>query len=748
MRRTRRLILVAIAALVAAVGVTYTVQKGLQARQAPAPPKQLPDSVSARANDWTWEKTENGKTLVRAWAKDFRQNAENTHTELDGLRLHLFHDDGASYDRVESDRARFDMQQGLLDLEGNVRITLGVTSEEDPNSGRLLGIHTVQARYEVNSGRAYTSQPASFAFERGSGQSTGAEYDPNTKELKMLSDVRLNWRGSDPAQLPMAVESGTLLYKEAESKVFLGPWSKFRRGTLSMDAGDAVVTLQDSAIRLVEAAKASGVDAQPARKVEYAADHLALNFDERTAMQQITAKSNAKLTASDAASITDVQAATMELFFDPAAAEENTLQRAVASGGAEVVSKPAPGRTGLQPDTRRMRSEVVHLAMRPNGHELQRVHTDVPGVIEFWPNRPDSHRRRIEASSMRIDYAAGNVISTYEGTDASTISYPTVKAPNAPPAKTSSGHLRATFAPNSGELQKLEQWERFEYEEGDRRARANRALLESAQNLITLRGSARVWDPAGSTSADTIILAQNTGQYAATGNVASVRLPDKKKAAQPGLISTGEPLHAKAAKMTSEKDNRLIVYEGAALLWQGANRLQANRVTIDRENGSLRGEGGVVSQIVEPAAKGKKGSLLTVVKAPDLVYREKERLAHYTNGAEMQREGTEVKAREIRAFLKQDESGSSLDRALADGDVRIVQTRPASTKTGTSQHAEYFVSEGKVVLSGGEPRVVDTRQGTTAGKHITFFTESDKLIVEGGSNRPIESRIRRSGGQS
>jgi lipopolysaccharide export system protein LptA len=749
MRRTRRLILVAIAALVAAVAVTYTVQKGLQARQAPPPPKRLPDSVSARAADWTWEKTQNGKILVRAWARDFRQNAGNTHTELEGLRLHLFHDDGHSYDRVESDRASFDMLQGLLDLEGNVRLTLGVSGEEAPNSGRLLQIQTVKARYEVNTGRAFTSQPAAFAFERGEGRSTGAEYDPNTKELKMMADVRLNWRGTDPAKLPMEVEAGTLLYKEAESKVFLGPWSKFRRGTLTMNAGDAVVTLFESTIRVVEAASAVGVDDQPSRHLEYAADRLTLNFDERTAMEQITAHENAKLTASDAASITDVKSSAMELFFDPAAPEENTLERAVASGGAEIVSKPAPGRKGPAPDTRVMRSEVVHLVMKANGSELERVHTDVPGTIEFLPNRADSRRRRIEAASMRIDYAAGNVISNYEATMASTVSYPLPKNAKAPPAKTSSAHMKATFAPLTGELQTLEQWDNFRYEEGDQRATANRALLETAQNLITLQGAARVWDASGSTSADTIVLAQSTSQYTAIGNVASMRLPDKaKKATQPGLISNAQPLQARAAKMTSAKDNRLIIYEGGALLWQGPNRLQARKVTIDRQTGVLRAEGTVVSQLVESGGQRKKGSLLTVVRAENLLYEETQSLAHYFDGAEMQRAGTEVKAQEIRAFLKQDDGGSSLDKAVADGTVHIVQAKPASTRTGTSEHAEYYVDEGKVILTGGSPKIVDTREGTTAGKHITFFTESDKLIVEGGTNRPVESRIRRSGGQT
>ena len=38
----------------------------------------------------------------------------------------------------------------------------------------------------------------------------------------MMSQVELNWRGSDPKAKPMKVEAGELDYKEKESKVYLG----------------------------------------------------------------------------------------------------------------------------------------------------------------------------------------------------------------------------------------------------------------------------------------------------------------------------------------------------------------------------------------------------------------------------------------------------------------------------------------------------------------------------------------------
>ena len=40
----------------------------------------------------------------------------------------------------------------------------------------------------------------------------------------------------------MEIQAGALIYKEAESKVWLLDWSKFKRETLSMEAGPSIVT--------------------------------------------------------------------------------------------------------------------------------------------------------------------------------------------------------------------------------------------------------------------------------------------------------------------------------------------------------------------------------------------------------------------------------------------------------------------------------------------------------------------------
>ncbi len=125
-----------------------------------------------------------------------------------------------------------------------------------------------------------------------------------------------------------------------------------------------------------------------------------------------------------------------------------------------------------------------------------------------------------------------------------------------------------------------------------------------------------------------------------------------------------------------------------------------------------------------------------------MVYLDKERLAHYQGGVELTRETMVVNSRELRAFLTNEEKGgSSLDHAFADGAVKIVDARPQRTRTGTSEHAEYYVGDAKVLLQGGQPQLVDSAKGTTKGREITYFSNTDKLLVEGAQNQPVESRI-------
>jgi lipopolysaccharide export system protein LptA len=240
------------------------------------------------------------------------------------------------------------------------------------------------------------------------------------------------------------------------------------------------------------------------------------------------------------------------------------------------------------------------------------------------------------------------------------------------------------------------------------------------------------------------------------------------------MLDKHKPLQARADKMETRDDNLKIHYEGHAVLWQGANRLQADVVDIDRDAGTLHAIGNVVSELVDkqddrnadtqpvlekvanakntrPGGKQSGPPVFTIVHAPELLYNDDDRLAHYTGGVKLVRDNITMTSKELRAYLtpagdkksgaNRDDGGSSLDHAIADGDVVLVEAASGRTKTGTAQHCEYYPNQDKAVLTGGLPKVVDSRKGVTVGSKLTYFSKGDRLLVEGGPKAPVVSDL-------
>jgi lipopolysaccharide export system protein LptA len=613
-------------------------------------------------------------------------------------------------------------------------------------------IHTSGVRFGSDTGKASTDRKAKFDFEQGHGSADGVDYDPNTRELHLRSKVQLHWNGKAPHGKPMLIEAGEAFYHEAESKVFLQPWSKLTRGSLHMEGAGAQVTLDHGAIKEAIAQSARGVEEDPGRKVEFAADSLWLRFGEGTKIEEIKGQQNGKLISTANAMRTTVTGDVIVLEFE-AGAEESTLKHALAMQKAVAEAHPLPRPGELLAETRVLRSEVIHLNMRAGGREIATVETDGAGTVDFVPNQEGQPKRLLKGDRIWITYGPDNRIESFRSINAFTR---TEKpgAPPPPPMLTQSKELLATFDLKTSELLRLEQKVNFRYEEGTRRATADRATLEQDKDTITLEGSARATDPTGSAAADRLVMNQVTGDFVADGRVATTRLPDQKPSSS-ALLSGSEVMQGRSQHLTSSENNQKLHYEGAAVVWQGANRVEADRIDIDRTKQVFEAHGKVVSQFADKAASAKpdkpnpdkskpaSAPIFTVVRAPDLLYTDSTRLAYYQGGAAMVRPGLSVTGQELKAFLNDRSASSSLDKAFADGAVKIISTAEKRTRTGTSEHAEYYTSEQKVILNGGDPVLVDNVKGQTRGRQLTWWSNNDRLLVNGVENRPADTLLRK-----
>lgn len=744
MRRLSPLLLLAILVILAGVGAVYYVQQREARRTAPATPTPLPPEISSSASNWTWSKQVNQRTVVQLSAKSFKALKSPSRLYLEDVEVRVSSPDGSTFDRFKTASAEFNNDQATLYADGEVEITTGEPVSGKPSS-RLVSIRTSGLTYDSKTNTASTDRAATFRFSQGEGRSVGVRYDPASREMVMRSEAEVTWKGNGPRSQPMRVEAGEMQYKERDSVILLNQWSRLSRGDLTMNAGRSTVRIENGTARHIQSESALGVQTAPqGRRLEFGARDLAIDLGETGEVEKVVGDKEARLLSTDGSSRTAVNGDRVEMSFN-ASSSGSQLRQVTAKGHGRVESSSTGSGPAAQRETRIVTSDVIELEMRPGGQEINLARTLAPGVIELTSNRP-GEKRRLEAERISLSYGAANRLRTLEATRVSTRTESPAPAGRAapPPLLTWSNQLKADFDTAGSAVTQLEQWGSFRYEQGNRQGRAERATLSAKPDTIVLRENARFWDPTGSLAADRILLDQASGDVTAEGNVASTREAEREQKPS-AVLSTSEPIHAKAARMFSAGGNRLIRYEGGVVLWQGGNRIEADRVEINRDQQTLAAMGRVNSQFVQASRPGAKAqaSIFTQVRAAEMNYSDVTRTAHYRGGVALTRAGMDVKATEIRAVFAAAESGSGLDTAYADGDVHISQPSPGRSRQGSAEHAEYYVAQSKVLLSGGAPQFVDSQRGTTRGSQLTWFADNDRLLVDGREGQPAVSRIRR-----
>jgi lipopolysaccharide export system protein LptA len=754
----RWLLLVAIAAILGGVVYQYRAQKRLLARDTPVAPAPLSTELKSSAEHWHYRDTDlkTGRIKSDIDAESMQQVKDASRVDLKNVTLKIYGRDGKTYDLVKSASATFNTAEKSLYSQGDVEITLDLPIQGPP-AGQPTVIKTSGLTCDSNTGRVDTDQPSSFVFQKGDGRAKGATYDPSSHELVMKSDVEVHWNPPGPNAKLMKIEASTLAWHETSGEIWLKPWGRMTRESMIVEGEQVVVKLQDKVIRNITAVRAHGSDDYPNRKLRYAADDLAMDFDDDGLAKKIVGNRSASLVSTTEASETTVTADRVDLDFQTDTGE-SVLTQVSANGNGVVTSKPvaAPGRQ--LSETHVLRSQTLEMKMRPGGREIESVVTKAPGTLEFLPNLPAQHHRLLDGQDFVIAYGPGNRLDNFRAVNVKTHTDPTAdeRKKNRPPSTTTSRELEARFDPKTSRLGSMRQSGDFTYQEGDRKARAATATMDADQNLILLDTGARMWDAAGSTAADHIRLDQRTGDFLAEGNVTSSRLPDKDQKKNSEMLSSDDPLQATARKMDSRNRNRQIHYEGAVHMWQGANRIEADVVDLDRsldpQKRTLVADGHVVTNLwEEPKDENKKKiavPTLTEVHAAHMVYTEATRLTHYTGGVQLSRPGLQVKAQELRAFLSEAGADSRLEKAIADGAVQIFSTGKDRTRTGTGEHAEYYTADQKVILRGPRVRMVEKvftspKPSTTEGREAIYFANDDRLLMTGEPEKPGNSRINR-----
>jgi len=424
------------------------------------------------------------------------------------------------------------------------------------------------------------------------------------------------------------------------------------------------------------------------------------------------------------------------------ATRQNVPRLLTAGGGVTMTSRSATAAGG----TRRVESEglEIHFAKtsRPGQTLLESVNTLAPARVE-WQNiaapggaagngTSVKQTMRMRGQRMNLQFDGQNQLQQLTSSGGVEV---TRQLGDGPEQATASRELTAKFS-NAGEWSTVEQTGDVRFHDGTRTGQGDRAHLDRATNTATLTGSVILADAAMRTTAQSATFTQGSNELRADGNVLSSEL-------HAGIRSltnlAPEAAHVSAAHLVADVARGHAVYSGGSRLWQGDSVIEADTVELDNPShilvarGHVRGvfpqsswtpKGGITAS--RPAHPGTE---LWHVRGGLLTYWEPESRARLEQDASAESAEGSIHANQIDLYFSTFTPASSakqLSRAVATGDVSVRQ----EDRRGTSNRAEYTASDGKFVLSGGEPTLYDSNGDTTTGRQLTFFFADDRIVVD------------------
>ena len=748
MKTLRFLLLLGIGAALAAVVTDYLDTREANLRIRVVEPDTIPSNLNTQSDRWTWSQSAGSSRAINIVAGAFRQTNDSLVFELEQVELRIFHDDRATFDLIKTAAAIFDTRAEQLYSDVDVSITLGIPSKPgaDPSEAPTR-IHSSGMTFESKTGICKTERYTEYEFEGGRGHSTGAYYDPNHRFFRMESAVFLEYFGTEPSGPPARVRAGRLTHDESEQRLEFEGGVHIERGPETLAAQRAIVHLDGGTARRIEAWIASGSNTQPERVVNYSSDRLEVRLNEQQSLEKVSGWGSARLESQSSSSHLQADGGRIDLNYQTLPGSHESLLQAVhLRDQARVEERPLSSK---EVSARRLQADWIELQMAENGKDLKTLFTLSRGRLDLLPAPGTGVRRRLEADHIQGFYTSGSRIELLRArgkVEIESVATSESGGNTVPPLKTWSEDFEGVFDPENGAIKSIKQWSSFRFERGLRNGRAGEALFKTASNEVKLTSEAEVWDPSGTVRADLILLNEDSGDYTARGRATSSFTEPASKDPSPensgDFFAPGRPVFASAEQIVSEGGTGALILTGGARLWQGPDRLEADAIHIQRTDKTLKAERNVVHYLREEEPHGAPqptpGSDLVRIKASSMDYDESRNLLVYNGSVEFRRSNLTVLSdhleAQLRAPTEQDGSQSRLDKAVASGDVRIIEGRSTSgaPRTAFGLKAEYLPGESKVILDGDPAHIQDSERGRTEGRQLTYYLDDDRLLVQGG----------------
>ena len=671
--------------------------------------KNIPANLDKTGKGFTFSQSAGQKTLFTIHAAGFQQYKDGGKAELNDVSIVVYGREENRSDQIYGSKFSYDPTSGDVTAEGEVRIDLDATTPAGampagvmtgqaqpesspsqptqtpaPETKTLIHLKTSGLTFNQKSGIAKTSQKIEFRVPQASGAAVGAMYDSHNGVLALKSGVKIVT--SDRNKATITGENATISKDPREVVLRMAKVEQALR-TISTDKLTVIMGDNNNIDRLIGSGNVHAT-AQGPKGFDVTAPQGELLM---AAQNQLRAGSlsGGVIYENRGDSPSHGKAGKVLLSFGP----KGRLSKVRMEDSVEM-SQGAEGKS--QTVTAKTLDVFVI-----GGKRLEKAVTS-DGPAQVTMTRTASGKATsttLGAGNLVAGFGQANRLSSIVGSDGARLVSST---PGQPDRVATSNDLSAGFN-SKGELATAELAGDLHYQEGARRATADRGHYSAVDDVLVLSGSPRIVDSGLTITADRVELSRKTGNAVAQGNVKTTYQDLKPQSNSGGMLGSSEPIHVTGATATANRVSGVAKYTEARL-WQGENIVEAPSLTFDKSRRSLQAQGGpdgrVTSVFVMP---GKNGKFTPAnITSDRLSYVDLDRKAVFSGRVMVKGDEFTLNAESAQVLLlprnvgEKNEAGNQLDRIVAQGDIQIQQ---AGRKASGSQLV-YTGNDQKFVLTG------------------------------------------------
>jgi lipopolysaccharide export system protein LptA len=772
-----------LACLTAGVYLKRGWQRIMERKAAPPP---APVNVMKSSSGLTFSKMDGPRKIFTVEASKSTDFKDRNASLLENVKVTIFGKSGDRHDTIHTQSCQYGKETRAVTCNGDVQIDLESAADADRRAKdsamatQIVHVETRGVIFDQGSGAASTDQPVTFTFPSGSGDAVGAEYNSEEGTLRLLQNVRMKLKPSTkkdtegrPAKSVPADEvqvKGTSLDfgRDARLLHIFGP-AEAESSTARLTSGEFTLEL-DSMFRAHRLLAAAGATSQPPQLTsQRGADSMHIDADKMTAL---FAPEGWVTRIDGAGSVSGARQGKEEEdeFHADAAALDlwprlNQAKEMNLNGG--VLLKTHVVKSG---DTRLLQTGALRMEFS-EGKEGQagkptNAETLTAGSMEWTDASAQANvaptRTKLQADKLELTFGEEGKPKQLDAKG------------NVQTERAIAGHgLQTATAKNAvAQLLAAGGWSQMDLQgdvklkEADRNAQADHATFTRVAQTALLTGQAVARDATTETHAPRIFFTGTSGDIRAEGGVRSTDFSPNGNTVQLARV----PANITSDTMQGNSKTGRAVYTGHARLWQGDSVLEADSIELLRETKILNATGrvrAVFPQTPPLAQPGTlpSGTLQSTAKKPvlwhvssgTLSYNDAANVAHLEKNVVVQSPDQRIRAPIMDLYFTRGTNNSAsgstvsakgipstpgaqqISRAVGTGGVIVDQ----AGRRATAERGEYTASDGKFVMSGGNPTLYDGSAGTTTGRQLTFYLADDTIIVdsENGSRTLTKHRV-------